>query len=254
MGIITLPANVEQDRQNGIKASSVHVQGNFDTLLDAVNKKLEYDGSIVPVADLPMGNHKLTGVATPTSGGDATNKTYVDSALALKANLASPTFTGTPKATTPASATDNSTRIPTTAHIINVLKTLYPVGSLYVAKSSVNTCPLATLGVGTWTLRSESTIVSSVGSSASVAIKGNGKVLGLTNGTNSGSLVSDANASYNPIMCNSLNVNIGTTATETGWSDAKTIGVVTDSSKSGLTGTASVTSNTISVHIWERTA
>lgn len=78
MGVITLPANVETDRQNGVKASSVHVQGNFDALLTAVNRKLEIDGSIVPTADIPMGNHKLTGVATPTLTGDATNKGYVD--------------------------------------------------------------------------------------------------------------------------------------------------------------------------------
>ena len=92
MGVITLPANVETDRQNGIKANSVHVQGNFDALLAAVNKKLENDGSILPVSDLPMNNHKLTGVATPTASGDAATKGYVDSNACMLAG--SQTVTG----------------------------------------------------------------------------------------------------------------------------------------------------------------
>lgn len=49
---------------------------------------------------LDINNSKVTEVATPTSGTDATNKTYVDTALALKAPIASPTFTGTVTAPT----------------------------------------------------------------------------------------------------------------------------------------------------------
>lgn len=49
---------------------------------------------------LDMNNSKVTEVATPTSTTDATNKDYVDNALALKAPLASPTFTGTVTAPT----------------------------------------------------------------------------------------------------------------------------------------------------------
>lgn len=44
------------------------------------------------------------------------NKTTNDTQLALKAPLASPTFTGTPKSVTPATA-DNSTLIATTAFV-----------------------------------------------------------------------------------------------------------------------------------------
>ena len=44
---------------------------------------------------LDVNNSKVTEVATPTLGTDAANKSYVDTALALKAPLASPTFTGT---------------------------------------------------------------------------------------------------------------------------------------------------------------
>lgn len=79
MGVITLPWSMEQDRENQIKANSVHVDDNFNTLLNATNGKLEADGSIVPTADLPMGSHKITGLATPTLNGDAATKGYVDS-------------------------------------------------------------------------------------------------------------------------------------------------------------------------------
>ena len=139
---------MEQDRQNNVKANSIHVDENFDTLLTATNKKLEQDGSVVPTADLPMGSHKITGLATPTVSGDAATKGYVDSALLLKANLASPTFTGTPAAPTPAS-TDNSTKIATTAFVVSVLEAIYPVGSVYIGTQ--NTCPMGAF-FGTWTL------------------------------------------------------------------------------------------------------
>lgn len=54
-----------------------------------------------------------------TSTNPVQNK-VVDSALAAKAPIASPTFTGTPKATTPASS-DNSTRIATTAFVTSAI-------------------------------------------------------------------------------------------------------------------------------------
>lgn len=56
-------------------------------------------------------------VPTPTATGHATTKTYVDTALALKANLASPSLTGTPTAPTAAVDT-NTTQLATTAFVI----------------------------------------------------------------------------------------------------------------------------------------
>lgn len=152
MGVITLPANVEQDRQNGIKANSVHVQGNFDTLLAAVNKKLENDGSILPVADLPMNNHKITNMATPTASGDAATKGYVDNNACMLAGSQTITgdkdFAGTTTAITQ-TATDNSTKIATTAFVVDVLKAMYPVGAIFIGTQ--NTCPMSQF-FGTWTL------------------------------------------------------------------------------------------------------
>lgn len=74
-------------------------------------------------------------------------------AIATKADLVSPTFTGTPAAPT-ASAGDNSTQIATTAYadaaIAAAKQALYPVGSIYI-NAGVTTNPATLLGFGTWT-------------------------------------------------------------------------------------------------------
>lgn len=148
MSTLVLPQSMVADRDAGIKANAQHVDDNFDALTNAVNGKLDLDGSSTPTADISMASHKLTNVATPTLSGDAATKGYTDSALLLKADLVSPTFTGTPTAPTP-SASDNSTKIATTEFVIDVLESIYPVGSIYIGTQ--NTCPMGAL-FGTWTL------------------------------------------------------------------------------------------------------
>lgn len=81
MAVITLPWSMEQDRINQIKANSTHVDDNFNTLLNAVNGKLEADGSILPTADQSWNGHKITNLATPTVSADAATKGYVDTAI-----------------------------------------------------------------------------------------------------------------------------------------------------------------------------
>ena len=79
----------------------------------------------------------------------------IQTAVATKADLASPTFTGTPSLPTGTTAvtqssSDSSTKLATTAFVQAVLQTLYPVGSVYTnATSSTN--PGTLLGFGTWT-------------------------------------------------------------------------------------------------------
>ena len=73
-------------------------------------------------------------------------------AVATKADLASPTFTGVPAAPTASPAT-NSTQIATTAYIdaaITAVKAaLFPIGAIYTAIVATN--PGTLLGFGTWT-------------------------------------------------------------------------------------------------------
>ena len=128
MANVTLPYSMEQDRINQVKANSVHVDSNFNTLLEAVNNKIDKDGTTVATADLPMGNHKVIGLATPENSGDATTKGYVDALIAeLRASVAE----------VKAQANKNGETI------VNNLKTLYPVGSVYIGTQSE--CPMSIL-------------------------------------------------------------------------------------------------------------
>jgi hypothetical protein len=79
----------------------------------------------------------------------------IATAIATKADLASPTFTGSPVLPTGTtgvtqSSTDNTTKLATTAFVQAVVNAMFPVGSIYTnATSSTN--PATSLGFGTWT-------------------------------------------------------------------------------------------------------
>lgn len=77
-----------------------------------------------------------------------TELTAVASAIASKANINSPIFTGTPAAPT-ASAGTNTTQLATTAFVTAALSAVYPVGSIYI-NAGVSTNPTTLLGFGTW--------------------------------------------------------------------------------------------------------
>jgi hypothetical protein len=79
----------------------------------------------------------------------------IATAIATKADLASPTFTGTPTLPTGTIAVtqsngSNTTTIATTAFVQAAIALLYPVGSIYT-NASVSTNPATLLGFGTWT-------------------------------------------------------------------------------------------------------
>jgi len=79
----------------------------------------------------------------------------IATAIATKADLASPTLTGTPTLPTGTIATtqsygNSSTAVATTAFVQAALAAMYPVGSIYT-NASVSTNPATLLGFGTWT-------------------------------------------------------------------------------------------------------
>jgi hypothetical protein len=79
----------------------------------------------------------------------------IQTAIATKADLSSPTFTGTPTLPTGTIATtqsngNSSTALATTAFVQAAIALLYPVGSIYT-NASVSTNPATLLGFGTWT-------------------------------------------------------------------------------------------------------
>lgn len=79
----------------------------------------------------------------------------IATAVATKADLASPTFTGSPSLPTGTtavtqSAGNNTTLLATTAFVQAAIALLYPVGSIYT-NATVSTNPGTLLGFGTWT-------------------------------------------------------------------------------------------------------
>lgn len=87
------------------------------TMTNALATKLNLSGGTMTGA-IAMGSNKITGLGTPTASGDATTKTYVDTADALKLNLSGGTLSGelamgTNKITgvgTPSANTDAATK------------------------------------------------------------------------------------------------------------------------------------------------
>jgi hypothetical protein len=73
----------------------------------------------------------------------------ISGAISSKADVASPTFTGTPAAPT-ATAGTNTTQLATTAFVTAALSAVYPVGSIYINATSASN-PSTLLGFGTWT-------------------------------------------------------------------------------------------------------
>lgn len=83
----------------------------------------------------------------------------IATAVATKADINSPTFTGTPSLPTATtgvtqSTADNTTKLATTAFVqavtLAVKSELYPVGSIY-SNATVSTNPATLMGFGTWT-------------------------------------------------------------------------------------------------------
>ena len=69
-------------------------------------------------------------------------------AVATKADLASPGFSGSPTAPTQTTG-DNTSKLATTGFVQAALGALYPVGSIYT-NAAVSTNPATLLGFGTW--------------------------------------------------------------------------------------------------------
>jgi hypothetical protein len=72
----------------------------------------------------------------------------ISTAIATKADSASPSFSGTPTAPT-ASYGTNTTQLATTAFVKAALAAMYPVGSIY-SNISDSTNPATLFGFGTW--------------------------------------------------------------------------------------------------------
>ena len=129
----------------------------------------------------------------------------------------------------------------------NLLSTLYPVGSIYIGTQ--NSCPLATLIAGSQWERVATQVVTKL--NTRVAVYGNGKTLGLTNGNQTCGLVTYPKVGFAGDTSN-YNANIGAARAGDLVIENTSYGVVRDAATSGLTG--SLSRNILSLNIWKRTA
>jgi hypothetical protein len=183
-------------------------------------------------------------------------------AVATKADLVSPTFTGTPEAPT-ASAGDNSTQIATTAFVTAGLQALYPVGSIYI-NAGVTTNPATLFGFGTWVAFGAGRVM--VGLNGSDALF---DALEETGGSKDATLVSHTHTATvnDPGHTHTANTGVNLNQTIKRFMDANrdvpTATLSTDSAVTGITvsnsteGASATNANLqpyITVAMWKRTA
>jgi hypothetical protein len=184
----------------------------------------------------------------------------IATAVATKANLASPTFTGTPTVPT-ASAGTSSTQAASTAFVQAAIALLYPVGSIYTnATSAVN--PATLLGFGTWSAFGASRVM--VGFDSSNALFDTAEETGgsadavvvshthTATVTDPGHLHTQTeynvpgigNAGGGGARVNPVSANTGSATT----------GISVSNSTSGVSGTNANYQPYITVYMWKRTA
>jgi len=206
-------------------------------------------------------------------------------AVATKADLASPTFTGTPAAPTASSGT-NTTQLATTAFVQAAvtagIQALHPVGSIYTAVVSTN--PGTLLGFGTWTAFGAGRVMVGFDSSNSLfdtaeetggsadaitvshthtaTVTDSGHRHELAANVSSGSVYPNTTVtSSNQIIANAWASNsesyilAGTSTDATiGRSSSETTGVSVANSSTGSSGTNANYPPYITVYMWKRTA
>lgn len=151
----------------GIDSAALHPASDFATPSDLALKANIASPSLTGVPTTPTaatGNNTTQIASTAYVKSNIAALTTADigglsAALALKADLASPTLTGTPLSTTPGT-TDNTTKIATTAYVKNNLASYAPLAS--PALTGVPTAPSATTGTNTTQIASTAFVNSSI--------------------------------------------------------------------------------------------
>ena len=193
----------------------------------------------------------------------------IQTAIATKADLASPTFTGTPTLPTGTiavtqSAGSNTTTIATTAFVQAAIALLYPVGSIYT-NASVSTNPATLLGFGTWTAFGAGRVM--VGFDSGNALfdtaeetGGNADAITVSHTHTATSTVTDAGHLHTGVAGGSgtfyQRYNSGTGAGDSGGSTATAttgITVATTNASTGSSGTNANYQPYITVYMWKRT-
>ena len=199
----------------------------------------------------------------------------IATAVATKADLASPTFTGTPSLPSGTTAvtqstSDDSTKLATTAFVQDAIdsirSSLYPVGSIYV-NSSNNTNPATLLGFGTWTAFGAGRVM--VGFNASNSLfdtaeetGGSADAIAVSHTHTATSTVSDPTHRHTSFGTGGGAINTGVLSPSAGNSNgayqtdfASTgVTVATTVNSAGSSGTNANYQPYITVYMWKRTA
>jgi hypothetical protein len=148
-------------------AADVHDQD----IASGINDCLKKDGGNHPTANLPMGGYKHTGVADASVSTEYASKGQMDTALALKAALSSPTLTGTPAAPTAAGGT-NTTQIATTAFVTSAISaaTQIPSGSTMLFRQTAAPTGWTKLTDSSWNDKMLRIVTGTVGVGGSTAM------------------------------------------------------------------------------------
>lgn len=188
-----------------------------------------------------------------------TELSAISNAIASKADINSPSLTGTPTAPT-ASAGTSTTQLATTAFVTAALSAAYPVGSIYINATSASN-PATLLGFGTWTAFGAGRVL--VGLDASDALfdtveeTGGSKNATLVSHTHTATVTDPGHAhSYNqPVQSNAANPPgaSGSQASATTTGSAVTNISVANSTE-GSSATNANVQPFIVVRMWKRTA
>jgi hypothetical protein len=193
----------------------------------------------------------------------------ISTAISTKADLASPTFTGTPSAPT-ASTGDNSTRLATTAYadaaVTAALQAVYPIGSIYI-NAGVTTNPATLLGFGTWAAFGAGrvmvglngsdalfdTLEETGGSKDAIVVSHNHTATSTVTDSGHAHTVTDSNLSSTGAVQGGDTYNL-TTTTRTTSTATTGITVATTVASAGSSGTNANLQPYITVAMWKRTA
>ena len=185
----------------------------------------------------------------------------IATAVATKADLVSPTFTGTPAAPTAASGT-STTQLATTAFVQVALQAVHPVGSIYInATNSTN--PGTLLGFGTWAAFGAGRVpvgFDSTNTLFDTAEETGGSANAIVVSHNHTATVSDSGHSHtigtantgNQVNSYSSGAGIATPASTS--TDSATTGISVSISTTGSSGTNANYQPYITVYMWKRTA
>jgi hypothetical protein len=184
-------------------------------------------------------------------------------AIATKADLASPGFSGSPTAPTQSTG-DNTSKLATTGFVQNALSALYPVGSIYT-NAAVSTNPATLLGFGTWTAFGAGKVLVGLDSG-----DGSFDTLGETGGSKDSIVVSHSHSATSNVsdpghkhtvgfQNTTIDQNGGSASlVRQGTSDTSTvstgISVSTSIDSAGSSGTNANLQPYIVVYMWRRTA